>query len=184
MEDNFAKQISKEVEEDFQILQAANVAKPSEDDKKQFRRLMKEKPHYFDTMLSLMNNNLDFILSRNCSFIMAEKMKYDLRKMRDGLGYEDADEMEKLLIEQVCLNWLRTNLLEQAHASKTLESHTSATGLYWDKRLTAAHNRYLRACETLAKVRKLLAEAKLREQQAQNKRIKAAASVNKFLKNE
>ncbi len=33
--------------------------------------------------------------------------------MRDNLGWSEASEIERILIEQVCLNWLRLNLLQR-----------------------------------------------------------------------
>jgi hypothetical protein len=35
------------------------------------------------------------------------------------------------------------------------QSHTLTLGMYWEKRLSAAQRRFTRACETLARVRKL-----------------------------
>lgn len=102
--------------------------------------------------------------------------------MRDKLGWNNSSQLEKIIIEQVCLNWLRLNALELTHDQKTRESHTLAVGEHWDKLLTQAQRRYLRACESLAKVRKLLAEAELKEQQARNKRSKSATVANKLLK--
>ncbi len=102
--------------------------------------------------------------------------------MRDNLGWSAASEIERILIEQICLNWLRLNLLESIHFIKTTGSHSSEHGIYWEKRLSGAQRRYLRACESLAKVRKLLAEAELKEQQARNKRSKSTVMATKLLK--
>ncbi|MET0752669.1 MAG: hypothetical protein ABWZ66_04825 [Pyrinomonadaceae bacterium] len=124
------------------------------------------------------------ILNQQCSFLMTETTKREIKKMRDGLGYEDASELEKILIEQICANYLRVNLLEAGHAQKTVETHTTEAGLYWDKRLSSAQGRYLRACETLAKVRRLLAEANLRDEQARLKRNQSALMVKEMLENE
>ena len=102
--------------------------------------------------------------------------------MRDKLGWKDSSQLEKIIIEQVCLNWLRLNALELTHDQKTRESHTLPVGEHWDKLLTQSQKRYLRACESLAKVRKLLAEAELKEQQAQNKRSKSTLIAQQVLK--
>lgn len=122
----------------------------------------------------------------NCcsnSYLTKEIYREKLAALRDNLGWANSSEMEKILIEQVCLNWLRLNLLESVHSTKTTESHSFETGVYWDKRLSSAQRRYLRAVESLAKVRKLLTEAELKEEQARDKRQKSAAVANKFLNN-
>jgi hypothetical protein len=117
------------------------------------------------------------------SYLVRESYRQKLAAMRDSLGWNDSTEIEKILIEQGCLNWLRHNFLESVHFEKTQASHSTETGLYWDKILTSAQKRYLRTYESLAKVRKLLAEAELREAQARNKRTQNILIFQRILKN-
>jgi hypothetical protein len=63
--------------------------------------------------------------------------------------------LEQLLIPQAALCWLKLNLVELGYSSTMRQSITLSLGLYWEKRLTAAQKRFARACETLARVRKL-----------------------------
>lgn len=84
---------------------------------------------------------------------MQESYRQKLKAMRDGLGWQTASEVEKILIEQICLNWLRLNFVEIVHRVKTAAGVTIDWGIYWDKVLDSAQKRYLRACESLAKVR-------------------------------
>jgi len=51
--------------------------------------------------------------------------------------------------------WVNLYVLEINSATKLCESHSTDTGLYWDKRLTHAQRRFRRASESLARVRKL-----------------------------
>jgi hypothetical protein len=179
--DKKLKRSQAEIDRDFKIMQAVNKTNPTEAEKQAYRELIKEKPQWLANTIGLIDTTRDYILSQHCSFLMAEVLKARLTEMRDNLGWQTTSEVEKLLIEQICINWLRVNLLEKTHAQKTTESHATESGLYWDKRLHSAQRRYLRACESLAKVRKLLAEANLREQQARNKREQSASLANKIL---
>jgi hypothetical protein len=52
------------------------------------------------------------------------------------------------------------------HANRTNESRTFAAGLYYEKRLSLTQRRFLKAVDTLAKVKRLLSEADYRDQQA------------------
>jgi hypothetical protein len=52
-----------------------------------------------------------------------ESVKKKLANMRDELGWENASEIEKLLIRQVCLTWIRLYYLERLHHSKTMQRH-------------------------------------------------------------
>jgi hypothetical protein len=72
-----------------------------------------------------------------------------------ALGYATASPLEKTLIEHAALCWLRLQLVEQSYSGVMAESHTLTLGDYWERRLSAAQRRYLRACETLARVRRL-----------------------------
>jgi len=73
-----------------------------------------------------------------------EATKRKVAEMRDQLGWKDSSRLEKIIIEQVCMNWLRLNYLELVHEQKNRESHTLAVGEHWDKLLTQAQKRYLR----------------------------------------
>ena len=75
--------------------------------------------------------------------------------MRQALGYKTAPAIEKPLIHHVCLCWLRLQLCELKYTQITAGSLTMAQGEYWEKKLSAHQKRYLKATETLARIRKL-----------------------------
>ncbi len=77
-------------------------------------------------------------------------------KVKSLLGYDRASPVERLLIEQVAACYLRLNITEQSFEGVMGQEHTFKLGAYWEKKLAAAQHRYLRAIETLARVRKLL----------------------------
>lgn len=151
----------------YEFLLRVNQKNPSNEDKKQLQKHLDENPELWEGAANLSNRLGESIVKNfSDSHFMRESYKRKLAAMRDNLGWNDSSEIEKILIEQVCLNWLRHSFIETAHYEKTRASHTTEAGLYWDKILTGAQKRYLRACESLAKVRKLLAEANLRNAQA------------------
>jgi hypothetical protein len=166
------------------VFQATNKEKPKPEDVEALNKLFEESPYVWQQVGNLAARVKDSIIGMQCgqSHIVMEATKRKVAEMRDQLGWKDSSRLEKIIIEQVCMNWLRLNHLELVHEQKTRESHTLPVGQHWDKLLTQAQKRYLRACESLAKVRKLLAEAELREQQARNKRSKSAAVANQLLK--
>ncbi len=61
-----------------------------------------------------------------------------------------------MLIKQVGLCWLRLSSVELKHAVNTSGSSSISQAGYWDRTLSAAQRRYLRAIETLARLRRLL----------------------------
>ena len=68
---------------------------------------------------------------------------------------QDSGNAEQLLIQQAALCWLKLNLVELSYSGTMKQSITLTLGIYWEKRLSAAQRRFTRACETLARVRKL-----------------------------
>lgn len=167
------------------LLKATNTKNPSEEDKQRLREHLAENPQVWEHIADLSGKVRDSILSSLASesFLVQESYRHKLTAMRDGLGWQTSSEVEKILIEQICLNWLRLNFVEIVHREKTAAGVTIDWGIYWDKVLDSAQKRYLRACESLAKVRKLLAEANLREQQAKTKRSQSTLIAQQVLKN-
>jgi hypothetical protein len=84
-----------------------------------------------------------------------ECWKHRLQELKKELGSEGAPLLEQLLIQQAALCWLKLNLVELSYSATMTRSITLTLGIYWEKRLTEAQKRFTRACETLARVRKL-----------------------------
>ncbi len=78
-----------------------------------------------------------------------------LYQMRRSLGYDKAPAIEKPLIYHISLCWLRLQLCEIRHTQATGSGCTIAQGAFWEKKLSAHQKRYLRAVETLARIRRL-----------------------------
>jgi len=78
-----------------------------------------------------------------------------LHTLKKELGSDEAPLLEQLLIQQAALCWLKLTLVELSYSSVMKQSITLTLGAYWEKRLSAAQKRFTRACETLARVRKL-----------------------------
>ena len=86
---------------------------------------------------------------------LKECWKHRLQVLKKDLGYDGAPMLEQLLIQQAALCWLKLNLVELSYSNTMKQSITLTLGMYWEKRLSAEQRRFTRACETLARVRKL-----------------------------
>jgi hypothetical protein len=65
------------------------------------------------------------------------------------------------LLDYLLLCWLRLQHIELAYTQAMDSAITCERGAHWERRLTAAQGRYLRACESLARVRRLSRPAPL-----------------------
>jgi len=120
------------------------------------------------------------------SRLLRELYTRQIDAKREELGYGSAGVIERMLIDQLVLCHLRLNMIEMYHAEKVKQSHSLETGMYRDKMLTSYQRRFERACLSLAKVRKLLAEANLHEARARNARSSAtknSVSIMKMMSN-
>jgi hypothetical protein len=87
--------------------------------------------------------------------VSSEACRRHLANMRRELGYDNTSELERLLIDRVCITWLRVQQAEMIKTSKEKEGMTADWALIWDKRLAIANRNFLAACRALAQVRKL-----------------------------
>lgn len=98
---------------------------------------------------------LTVIENARATVAVKECWKHRLQVLKKELGSDGAPLLEQLLIQQAALCWLKPNLVELGYSNTMKQSITLTLGVYWEKRLTAAQRRFTRACETLARVRKL-----------------------------
>jgi hypothetical protein len=77
------------------------------------------------------------------------------RKLKESLGYEKANPLEQLAIEQIVLCWLNYHQTELCYANSFTKSSNRESDLYWGKQLTFANRRYNWALETLYRMRKM-----------------------------
>ena len=77
--------------------------------------------------------------------------------------------MEKLLVQRVALCWLALNSAESLRADKWRPSLSTEAADFWDRHVSRLNSDFLKACRTLATVRRLLrpmmAQVNIAEQQ-------------------
>lgn len=143
------------------VLDATDKEKPKPAELAQLRQFLTDRPELAaytgdlaaQAMVQVLGNAYP---ARSGTRICVETF---LMQMRDELGYEQAAAVERSLIEHVCLCWLRLHVTELRYEQNMQDSLTLSQGEYWEKKLSANQRRYLRAVETLAKVRKLMQPA-------------------------
>ena len=84
---------------------------------------------------------------------VAECWRERLANMRRELAGEAPSEVESLLAQHASMCWLRLAEVELQYTSHLAKSHTFASGVYHEKRLTMAQRRFTKAVETLERVR-------------------------------
>ena len=148
---------SAEIENAEKILERTITENPSKEDVAALRKLLSHFPNLWRACGQLAEHaRLKLIQTISPLPFIQESVKAGSEYICRSLGYDDAPEIERLLIEQVVLCWLRLNLLEATYtAVRDQQTMAIDQANFLEKRLDYAQRRYLRACETLARVRKI-----------------------------
>lgn len=137
----------------FELLSRTCTENPSNEDVEDLREVLREYPGlwrvYGDLAWRVQRNMIDS--TSNVHSIKAS-LKHGVREMRSGMGYDKAPPLERLLIEQVVVTWLHYYRTERVYQA-TIDA--GGRSLQWERLLSAAQRRYLRAIETLSRVRKM-----------------------------
>jgi hypothetical protein len=81
--------------------------------------------------------------------------KANMEFIKENLGYDDAPMIEKLMIDNIVNCWFRQYWVEYQLAGFMGRDVSMSVVEWWEKRLSATQRRYLRACGTLARIRKI-----------------------------
>lgn len=137
------------------LIDNANCEKPKEKDRQALTRYLSEHPDAWRQIGDLSHTVREQILRSIRNVALTETTRDSLRDLKKRFQFDKSSPLEQLLIENILNCWLQYQLVEAGYTTKMGSSITAAQGQYWEKRLTAAQRRYLKAIETLAKVRKM-----------------------------
>ncbi|GAA4470468.1 hypothetical protein GCM10023189_59110 [Nibrella saemangeumensis] len=137
-----------------------NPAKPDPQARKELNSFIAEGGPIVTEIMKRQNGLYSYALSQRIdkyggTDAFKETILFKCNDLRDRLGYQDANQLERLAIAQVVLCWLNLHLTELGYSDAFSRSLTLTLGIYWEKRLTMASKRYNKALETLSKMRKM-----------------------------
>jgi hypothetical protein len=138
-----------------EVLERVNSEHPTQEDMEEVRNWFNQAPHLWRLAGDLAASATDIALGQISKRpIQIESTKQVMEQMKKHLGWECATPIERMLIEQVVVCWLR-----QYHGELLYCQYSTSESLverqYWERRLSFTQGRYLRALETLARLRKL-----------------------------
>lgn len=147
------------VEELISTWKAVDKKKPKKEDIAKFKELLNIHGDMWRVIIDLADMTKQEIFEQMNISQLSVKMSLEqgYQQVRNELGYQGASMLEKILIEQIALAWLRHNWTELKSQRVKSGSLTIEQGKYWEQVLSASQRRLLRAVESLAKVRKLAA---------------------------
>lgn len=159
MEKTIISTSKKEIEEIQVLVKKTDKENPKPEDVKALRRMLETKKYLYRHNGNVQNQVFLTVFNsavKHSAFFRESAEKY-IEEMKDELGYQSSTFVEKMLIDEIVMRWLRLNTMENDHHKTLNESHRLELGMYMDKRLHLAQKRFLRSIETLAKVRRMIA---------------------------
>ena len=141
---------------------ASKAKKPSKEDLQLIRTFLMARPDFCRAVIDLsevVQTELIKSMAGGTQEFVRMAIEEQTLNVRDEMGYHDAPIMEKLLIENIVTSWLRLQHYEQQVAFRMAGSYSLPVLEFWERRLSIAQRRYLAACETLAKIRKMAVPA-------------------------
>lgn len=129
---------------------------PDPKDIDRLRQLVAETPGVLFSAISATQTVRDQLIEKTSHGIAQAYMLAEVDKLKDELNYATVPPLERLLIDHILTVRLRLVLVENSYNRAVVYQNASCDmNAYWDSLLTSAHIRFLRAIETLARVRRL-----------------------------
>lgn len=144
------------VQEFLEVVRRAYVKKPSQKDLDELTKWINSYPELwkavFDTAYVIEKNLIKNMVGDKASAIAMQK---NADEVRDEMGYSQAPIMEQMLIDNIILSWLGVQYCNYQLITRMGREEKIVILEFWERRLSMSQRRYLQACETLAKVRRL-----------------------------
>jgi hypothetical protein len=129
---------------------------PDPKDVARFRELAVEHPYLWPYATQVSQGMREHIVNLITDGGVRAFMLAGLDILKKELGYDSAPALEKLLIDHILTARTRLYWVEHRYTQRIYENTISFEGgTWWDNLLSSANNRFLRAVETLARVRRL-----------------------------
>ncbi len=82
-------------------------------------------------------------------------IKTEMKGRRQAMRYDESPMLERMLIDQILMCWLRMQLVELQYTAVLVDNYTYKRIEHYEQRVSAAQHRYLQSVQALARVRKL-----------------------------
>jgi hypothetical protein len=140
------------------VTRAYKSKKPAKTDLNEIRKLLIDHPEFCKAIfgaVEVVQTEIIKAMIGGEQEVPTVALEEYILSVRDEMGYHGAPIMEKLLIENIVTCWLRMQHYEQQLTFRMKGSYTLTILEFWERRLSVSQRRYLAACESLAKIRKM-----------------------------
>ena len=138
------------------LVRKTQVEEPRAADVRALRKMLEVSPGLWRAIGDLAHVTQHTVMQSN-SFGpgLRTALEVGIKDIKREYGYEEARGLERMLIDQIVVTWLQLQRTQIRYESILQQDVSLPRADYWERRVNAANTRYLRACETLARIRKL-----------------------------
>lgn len=149
--------MSKNINDAVTVIRAADSDKPSAETRKMLNDFLQSDPVIWRAAGDMVEQAArELIRKIGGTYAVKSSMTKGWEQLPIDLARPGDGELERLLIQQVVVSWLYLGYIEYQYSAMTTTADMSIRRAeYWERRLSACQRRYLRATETLARVRRL-----------------------------
>ena len=138
------------------MVRAVDTDKPKAADVEALQHYFVQHPDIAEAMGNLATLAESNLISRSFpGQVMRLAIIEKLGLMRAGMDYDKAGTVERSLIEHVVMCWLRLHDCELRYHMVMGDEPSIRLAAFWERKLSANQQRYLKAVETLERVRRL-----------------------------
>jgi len=127
------------------------------------RDYLKEKPNLFREVIDLAKVVQDKLIENTIHQPARQVgIAAQINNKCIEMAFEESSGLDRLLIDNIINCWLQLHWVEMQLSGQSNNEQVSIRVVeYWEKRHSASQRRYLRVCETLARVRKLTSNTQM-----------------------
>jgi hypothetical protein len=139
------------------LLKRVQGKKPSSADLAEYRALLRARPGMADAVGDVVNFAVTRLAQAMGNRLISEGVVAVFERKRAELTLPTDGAVKQALAEAAAVAWLRLYCVDLQYSQMWEEGGVSPEkGYFWERRLSSAQGQFLRACETLARVRRLL----------------------------
>jgi len=150
--------VSIQEENEFrELISKIDKRNPDPEDVRKAEDLVRSNHHLWKIGMGIAGSTLKMFLDKITTSKSEQLLlEAEALSLKESLGYSSCNTIEKLAIEQIMFCWAGMNYMEiKVSAIMVNGEYDRQCGEYWQNTLTRYQNRYLKAIETLARIRKL-----------------------------
>ena len=137
---------------------------PSPEAKAMFHKLLTDLPHLWKLGGDLAMGARDKALNTNFTqWWVKQSILTGLERLEQDLNYDSSPVLERLVIQDIMLCWVVYQTIQNKYQIVMDNNPTLAQGRYWEQRVNITQGRFLRACESLSRLRKMEVSIKLQQ---------------------